>query len=267
MIENWEQYEDLEYYPDRFCKCDCGGRVRVYPHHKYRNSIPEYIRGHNARVNDGMSGKHHTREAKQKNREAHLGQVNPIRDKTFEEYYGEEKAKELKQKNRESHEGMVWPGLPEFVKRLWQDPEYREKQRKARKIAQNRPEVKERSRETAIELWQDPEYIAMQMIARNVCPNKAELFLDELFQDLLPNEYKFVGDGEFILAGKCPDFVNVNGQKKIIELFGEHVHKPEEEQERMDLFAQYGFQTLVIWFGELRNLDLVKQKLMEFNNV
>lgn len=117
-------------------------------------------------------------------------------------------------------------------------------------------------------LWQTPEYVAKQMRARNVCPNKAETFLDEFFQDLLPNEYKFVGDGkdeDFIIAGKCPDFVNINGQKKIIELFGEPFHAPKEEQERIDLFAQYGYQTLIIWYNELENLQAVEEKVLSFH--
>jgi len=46
MIENWEQYKDLEYYPDRFCKCGCGGRIKVRPHHSW-SGIPNYIHGHN----------------------------------------------------------------------------------------------------------------------------------------------------------------------------------------------------------------------------
>ncbi len=117
-------------------------------------------------------------------------------------------------------------------------------------------------------IWQDPEFVSKQMIARNVCPNKAEIFLDKFFQNLFSNEYKFVGDGKdksFIIAGKVPDFININGQKKIIELFGEHVHKPEEEQQRIDLFARYGYQTLVIWYRELSNIKLLAEKLLFFN--
>jgi len=49
MIENWDQYKDLEYYPDRVCKCGCGGRIKVQSHHKY-GGIPEYARGHNRRT-------------------------------------------------------------------------------------------------------------------------------------------------------------------------------------------------------------------------
>lgn len=48
MIENWDQYKDLEYYPDRFCACGCNGRIRVYSHHK-GSGIPNFIHGHNRR--------------------------------------------------------------------------------------------------------------------------------------------------------------------------------------------------------------------------
>lgn len=122
------------------------------------------------------------------------------------------------------------------------------------------------SSERLRKLWQDPEFVAKQMRARNICPNKAEKFLDKLFQRLFPNQIKYTGDGkdkDCIIAGKCPDFIYVT-QKKIIELFGEPFHEPEEEQERIDLFAQYGYQTLIIWYQELKNISLVTQKILEF---
>ena len=190
---DWHKYKDLEYYPDRVCKCGCGETFECIVTSKQR-----FIHGHNAK------GKH---------------------------------SPETKAKCYEMH---------------------------------NRPDIIAKHRAAGRKNWQDPEYVVKQMTARNVCPNKAEVFLNEFFQELLPNEYKFVGDGkdkDFIIAGKSPDFVNANGQKKIIELFGEHVHKPEEGQERTDLFAQYGYQTLIIWYNELKNLGLVKQKVLEFNNV
>jgi len=102
------------------------------------------------------------------------------------------------------------------------------------------------------------------ILGSQVKPNKPETFLIKLLQQLFPNQYKYVGDGEFILAGKCPDFVNVNGQKKVIELFGVHWHKPEEEQQRIDLFFQYGYQTLVVWDYELSDTEVLSKKLIEF---
>ncbi len=99
---------------------------------------------------------------------------------------------------------------------------------------------------------------------RVVKPNKKERFLIQLLQSTnLP--YDFVGDGKFIIDGKCPDFVNVNGQKKIIEIFGDYWHEPKEENERIALFAKFGFKTLIIWEHELKNITSLTQRLLQFN--
>lgn len=119
-----------------------------------------------------------------------------------------------------------------------------------------------------------PEYIAKQLKSRFVRPTKPEKEIDKLLQELFPNEWKYVGDGEFILARKCPDFVNVNGQKKIIEMFGDYWHGegktgvPNEQhaQERIDCFTPYGYQTLIIWEYELLNITEVINKIQEFCN-
>lgn len=113
--------------------------------------------------------------------------------------------------------------------------------------------------------WQNPGFVAKQMKARNVYPNKTELNLEKFLSKVFPNEYKYVGDGQFILAGKCPDFVNVNGQKKIIELYGDYWHKGQNPQDRIDLFAKFGWGTLIIWEKEMKNETLLKEKLLNFN--
>ena len=136
-------------------------------------------------------------------------------------------------------------------------------------------ETDERVRKNSVEasermlrFWGDPEYKKYQLYAmikgRRVKPNKPEKFLTKLLQQLFPNQYKYVGDGEFILAGKNPDFINVNGQRKIIELFGNYWHTPEEEQQRINLFSRYGYQTLVIWDYELSDIEVLNKKIIEF---
>lgn len=54
----WDQYKDLEYYPDRRCACGCGGNIMVRPWHKY-GGIPRFIKGH-------ASGWSWSEESKQK---------------------------------------------------------------------------------------------------------------------------------------------------------------------------------------------------------
>lgn len=55
-------------------------------------------------------------------------------------------------------------------------------------------------------------------------------------------------------------------------MFGDYWHgeertgrtKEEEEQQRIDLFAQYDYQTLVIWQHELKEVCRLRHKLLNF---
>lgn len=114
--------------------------------------------------------------------------------------------------------------------------------------------------------WLDQEFATRCMQARQLKPNKTELALDALLEELLPGEYKYVGDGEFILGGKCPDWLNINGQKKLIELFGDYWHQGEDPQGKIDHYKQYGFDCLVIWESELKDdQSKVLQKVKTFD--
>ncbi len=64
-----------------FCKCGCGTEIIIKSNsHKYYN-IPEYIIGHNRKINHPMNGKHHSNETRQKMSENHAdicGDKNPF---------------------------------------------------------------------------------------------------------------------------------------------------------------------------------------------
>ena len=94
---------------------------------------------------------------------------------------------------------------------------------------------------------------------------KPEIFLEKVLNQLLPKEYKFVGRGEVIIANKLPDFINVNGQKKIIEMYGDYWHRNDNPQNRIDLFKQYGYDTLIVWEKELKDLYKLSTKLNKFH--
>lgn len=137
----------------------------------------------------------------------------------------------------------------------------------------------------------DPEYREMMikktLFACDKKPNKSEIRLDDLFQKYYPNEWKFVGDGQIWIAGKCPDFINVNGQKKIVEFYGDYWHASplkykendvifrfgknylvkdiwERDRSRLEIFKKYGFSCLVIWQHELKDKNLVIKKIKNF---
>jgi len=102
--------------------------------------------------------------------------------------------------------------------------------------------------------------------ARKTTPNKKERILIGLINDnSFP--YKFVGDGKIIIDGKCPDFIQCNGKKKIIELFGNYWHDKNDEQIRKDIFSNYGYKTLVIWEDELKDLNKVITKIKKFEEI
>ncbi len=104
----------------------------------------------------------------------------------------------------------------------------------------------------------------------NACykePNELEQRLISILNRVLPDEYRYAGDGSFILGGKCPDFVDKQGKKKLIELYGSHWHQDDDPQNRIAFFKQFGFDTLVIWEHELRNEDSLGKRILEFNNM
>jgi len=103
-------------------------------------------------------------------------------------------------------------------------------------------------------------------------PTEPEQWLIDLISEYkLP--YKYVGDGSVIIGGLNPDFINVNGRKKIIELFGRMWHDTllrENDWKRSELgrimaFKPYGFDTLILWDDELDDKDAIVNKITKFN--
>lgn len=144
--------------------------------------------------------------------------------------------------------------------KLWQDEKYRESQKQIRQSE----EFREKVSQVMLKTWQDPEY-AQKILTQFLRQTRPEKEMEQLLDELFPGEYKYVGDGQFIIGGKNPDFININGQKKIIEVYGDYWHADDDPQERIDFFHRYGFDCLVIWESELQEVDSVVEKLVEFH--
>ena len=95
-------------------------------------------------------------------------------------------------------------------------------------------------------------------------PNISEMKIFKLLQQHYHDEWKYTGNGGIVINGKCPDFINANGKKQIIELFGEKWHKKEDEEIRKNVFKEYGFNTLIIWYKELNYPLKVMNKIDNF---
>lgn len=210
---------------------------------------PEY-RGHMVRVHKGKpsprKGVKLSLELRQRLSAAHKG----IQAGENHPMYGKNHSKKARERMSMTHTGKKLSEkhkkkIGETSKRLWQDPEYREK-------------VVRRTLEGA-----------------QVKPNKLEMQMDSLLQECFPNEWRYVGDGQVIIEGLCPDFINYNGQKKIIEVFGDYWHDPTKrrlrpnytEEGRRATYSQFGFSTLVIWEHELGDPVKVVEKISSFATV
>ena len=111
--------------------------------------------------------------------------------------------------------------------------------------------------------WQEDDYVAMQMRVRKCSPNNTEQKLTDLINtNHIP--FRFVGDGKFILGGKCPDYIHIGEKKQIIELFGTYWHNMLDVGHRVEYFRQYGYSTLIIWEDELKDEKKVIKKIKRF---
>lgn len=119
-------------------------------------------------------------------------------------------------------------------------------------------------------LWQDPEFVKRMMEARNTKPSKPEKQLGIILNKHFP-EFKYNGDSRLgiTLGGLTPDFVNIDGKKDLIEVFGDYYHSPEvigdswrrSELGKVMVYNSLGWKCLVIWEHELR--ELTEEQLVD----
>jgi len=90
-----------------------------------------------------------------------------------------------------------------------------------------------------------------------VLPTKPERKLIQIIEDfnLL---YRYVGDSSFCIGPMNPDFISLNGTKKVIEVFGDYWHREgckwkASEFGRKARMSQFGYDCLVIWESELHS--------------
>lgn len=90
-----------------------------------------------------------------------------------------------------------------------------------------------------------------------------KIFLSFIEEYNLP--YKYVGDGKFWIEDINPDFINCNGEKIAIEIFGDYWHKQMKglkwertEEGRKYILKKYGWKGIVIWESEIKKLESKK---------
>jgi len=162
----------------------------------------------------------------------------------------------------------------DLLKEKWRDPSYRKAMS-----------------EMAISLWQDqkyrnkqkyrinllkigdPEFLKKFYASRRVRPTHPEQLLDLLLQKHFPKEFAYNGDYSkgVSLGGLIPDFININGRKLVIEVFGDYWHDKRNgvpwkstEFGRKATFAQLGFDCVIIWESQLNNPKSVIEEIRRY---
>lgn len=202
-----------------------------------------------------MYGKHHSKEARAKMSKSRMGKRmgkdNPR--------YGVHLSIETKEKIRKARKGIIFHSLAT--------------RRKLSKVLRGIPKTAEHKAKT-INQWHDKEWkdrqIRLQRLGMIIRPNKPETIMLDLLNTHYPNQWRYTGDGTFIIDGLNPDFVNINGKKQIIEVFGDYWHGEgvrgyrQTEEGREEAFNSFGYATLIIWEHELRNTTKVLEKISIF---
>jgi G:T-mismatch repair DNA endonuclease (very short patch repair protein) len=156
-----------------------------------------------------------------------------------------------------------------------------------KKVFNSTPELKEISLKVACTIgrmtWDVYARIDLQVQDKldKQKPNKPEYYLIDLLKNLSLN-YRYVGNGKpenrIKINGKNPDFINEK-DKTIIEFFGDRWHGEEfrkekgidtktnieHENERIKTFKDVGYRCLVIWESELKDEDLLVNKIINFS--
>lgn len=152
--------------------------------------------------------------------------------------------KDLKENDPEKfREIMEKLHSPKFMEDLWKDPEYRERQIKA---------------------------ILNGLFKR---PTKLEEKFNNFFDaNKLP--FTYCGNGTLMIGYKCPDYYDNNGKKICIEVASKKQKESlkkipwqQYEKERIDHFAKYGWECLVLWEDNLENESDLLQKINGVLNV
>jgi G:T-mismatch repair DNA endonuclease (very short patch repair protein) len=117
----------------------------------------------------------------------------------------------------------------------------------------------------ASETWTPEKSLRLiKTISRNG-PNVPESIVKEILDKNYPGKYEYIGNGRYVIGIYCPDFIYYK-KNKIIEVFGDYWHRNSNPQKRIDYFASFGFECLIIWEKEIKtNIESVTEKIKNFN--
>ena len=164
------------------------------------------------------------------------GEVNKLKGMTYEEIHGIEKAKQLKELRKQSG---YWKYVSDEQRGI-----------------------------NSLKAWDTPERARKTAEAQGRKPNKMEAMFAFRLEMEFPSIWKYVGDGQVCIGRGNPDFINVNGQKLLIEVYTPYYKLKAYGtvkvyiEKRYNQFAEYGFKTLFLDLFD--DWDLLIEKVGQF---
>lgn len=181
------------------------------------------------KINESLKGRRHSEATKKKMSDTHKGKI--VTEETKKRMSEAARIRQRKLWADEYYREMMLPRLREGIKKVHQNEEA---QRKRFKSLVKKPNA--------------PEQILIGIINKHNLP------------------YKYTGNGEFVLGGKCPDFINTNGKKEVIEVFGRVFHSPlftfrktmpyhQTYEGTIEHYKKYGFKCRIFWDTDVMRAD------------
>lgn len=210
-------------------------------------------------------GKHLSDDTKQKISNAEKGKII---------------SKETRERMSSSHK-IYWENVSEEYLRSFcekmskinRNPEMIEKRREATNKLNENESYKESLRDGVRQAMKEYEYwVNYYNGKKNKKKSNLELKLECVLKEFFPNEFEFNGNFElnFVLDRFTPDFVNINGKQKLIEVFGNYWHSrrnknvDDQIKERREVYEANGYECLFILEDEFKNLDKIRNKIETF---
>ena len=200
----------------RICACGCGEEVKkenqyIFNHWKRRQKMSEEQKKLLSKIYKRLY-----KEGKRKPIRYWLGKKNPQHSKFMKEWFSKKENNPMYgKKHTKKTKKLIGVNSKIVAKRLWKNPVYREK------VIRN----------------------SLRGLLKR--PTSFEKYVINIIKKYnLP--YKYVGNGDFILGGKNPDFINVNGEKICVEVYCYYWHPKNYERIRYKHFTKYGWKTIFI---------------------
>lgn len=205
--------------------------------------------------NQNMKGKHHSKETKEKISIGNKGK-----------------------KMSENHKKI----MIEFHTGRKRKKEICEKMSNAiTKWHRDNPIIRKNHSEIMKSKWEDPEYVKKAQKALQIKPNHPETLIKNILENIGLKEYTINVKGEILIGRKIPDFINKK-RKKLIELNGCYFHNCpicfpkggvdkgvdgiEASKQRIEHFKKYGYDCLIVWEHELKDMKTIINKILSFHN-